>query len=71
MTSQRTKEIKATQARIELIATGMDAALKVLETLVRNDRQDIAEKIADSRHAIKGALNLPLNALALLEVVPK
>lgn len=67
MTNQQLKELKGAQRTAEAAHLALAEALKEIERVTRTERQDIAAQLATSRHTIAGAMNLPLNVLAMIQ----
>lgn len=70
MTTQQERELRGAIHTAEAAHTALAEALKEIERVTRIERQDIAAKIAEDRHKIAGAMNLPLNVLAMLQAKP-
>jgi hypothetical protein len=60
--------MKELQKSIELFANRLDVMMRELATQVRGENRQLAVRIDEARHVIKGALNTPLNAVSLMEV---
>lgn len=67
MNGAKLTEIKNTQRDVELLAKRLDVMLRELSAMCRVENQQLAIRIDECRHAIKGQLNLPLNALAMIQ----
>lgn len=66
--SANKQDIKKTQEDVKLIGARLDVMLRELATMVRVTNQQLATRIEETRHSIKGQLTTPINVVSMMEV---